>query len=176
MLTFIVHDLPAPQGSKKGYYNKHIGRVQLVESSAKVKPWREAVKQAALDALTEQQPAYPRDWPMSVTITFTLPRPKGHYRTGRNAHLLRDSAPIAPASKPDLDKLVRSTLDALTAAGVYVDDSQVVELHVAKGYPCDWRVDSLHVPGAVIHVAPIVRPDYYAGRPIEDLQLTSGTL
>lgn len=175
MVTITVHGKPAPQGSKKGFYNKNLGRVQIVEDNTKTRPWREAVKHAALDVM-KGHTTYQRDWPLSVTITFTLPRTKGHYRTGRNAHLLRDAAPIAPAGKPDIDKLTRSTLDALTDAGVFVDDSQVVELHIAKGYPCDWRVDSLHTPGAVIHVGPVVRADYYPGRPVEDLQLTGGTL
>lgn len=56
-------------------------------------------------------------------VTFHLPRPKGHYRTGANAHLLRDSAPEQPSVKPDLDKLVRSTMDGLSEAGVWHDDA-----------------------------------------------------
>jgi hypothetical protein len=31
---------------------------------------------------------------------FSIPRPKSHYRTGRNAHLLKDILPIAPAKTP----------------------------------------------------------------------------
>jgi Holliday junction resolvase RusA-like endonuclease len=38
------------------------------------------------------------------------------------------------AWKPDIDKLLRSTLDALTLAMVWGDDKQAAELQVAKLY------------------------------------------
>jgi len=63
-----------------------------------------------------------------------LKRPKGHYRTGRNSHLLRDSAPLYPAGVPDLDKLCRAVLDGLTMGGAWKDDSQVINLHAVKKY------------------------------------------
>ena len=44
MTTFHITGItPAPQGSKR-----HVGNGRMVESSAKVKPWREAVRQEAL--------------------------------------------------------------------------------------------------------------------------------
>ena len=46
VITIRVYGTPAPQGSKR-----HVGRGVMVESSKKVKPWREAVKQAALDLI-----------------------------------------------------------------------------------------------------------------------------
>ena len=81
-LVITVHGTPAPQGSKR-----HVGRGIMVESSAKVKPWREAVKHAALDAIT---PGTSQEFAAAVLVdvTFRLQRPKGHYRTGKNAHLL----------------------------------------------------------------------------------------
>jgi crossover junction endodeoxyribonuclease RusA len=72
--------------------------------------------------------------PVAVHVKFVMPRPKHHYRTGRNAHLLRDSAPEYPTGKPDLDKLCRALLDSLTAAGVVKDDAQVVWLDAIKVY------------------------------------------
>lgn len=126
-LTLRVHGTPAPQGSKR-----HVGNGVMVESSKRVKPWRQDVKYAALEAMSKD--ASPLTGPVSVVVTFYLPRPKGHYRTGRNAYLLRDSAPAHPAVKPDVDKLLRSTLDALGEAGVWRDDSQVVALVAAKEY------------------------------------------
>jgi crossover junction endodeoxyribonuclease RusA len=65
---------------------------------------------------------------------FKFPRPKSHYRTGRNAHLLRDDAPEFKMSRPDGEKLERSTYDALTDAGVWRDDAQVVDAHWTKVY------------------------------------------
>lgn len=127
IFTFRVHGLPAPQGSKK-----HVGNGIMVESSAKVKPWRQDVKYAALEDLPAA--GYPIIGPVRVQVTFYLPRPKGHYRTGRNAGLLRDSAPLFPHTKPDVDKLLRSTLDGMGEAGVWRDDSQVVGVGMWKRY------------------------------------------
>lgn len=127
LLDIDVHGTPAPQGSKR-----HVGRGIMVESSKKVKPWREAVKAAVL--LASDQPRPPADGPVTVDISFRLARPAGHYGTGRNADRLRESAPARPITKPDLDKLIRSTLDALKDVGVYRDDSQVVTIVTAKHY------------------------------------------
>lgn len=130
-LVFDVYGTPAPQGSKR-----HVGRGIMVESNAeKLRTWREDVKLAALAAL-EANPEWTREYRTVVAwIAFTMPRPKLHYRTGRFAHLLRDSAPHLHGTKPDLDKLLRSTGDALTAAGVYADDCRIAQVFAVKGYP-----------------------------------------
>ena len=49
-------------------------------------------------------------------------------------------------SKPDIDKLLRSTLDALGEAGLWADDSQVVHVQSSKDYADD------RPPGALIKV------------------------
>jgi Holliday junction resolvase RusA-like endonuclease len=49
MLVITVHGTPAPQGSKHGFVRG--GKVAMVESSQKVKPWRQDIKHAALAAL-----------------------------------------------------------------------------------------------------------------------------
>jgi Holliday junction resolvase RusA-like endonuclease len=56
-----------------------------------------------------------------------------------------------PDRKPDLDKYVRSSGDAMTTAGVWRDDAQVVELECAKRYPNE-GTDALPHEGAVIRV------------------------
>lgn len=132
-----VHGIPAPQGSKR-----HVGNGVMVESSAKVKPWREAVKWATIEAAFEPF----HDGPVRVLLEFFLPRPQGHYGTGRNACEVKASAPTRPHRKPDLDKLIRSTLDALGEAGVWRDDSQVCYVEAAK-----WYADE-RPPGAVIEI------------------------
>lgn len=139
-----IHGTPAPQGSKTAFALKkdgqYTGRTSMKESSKAVKPWRaEVVKAAAGHTIITG--------PVAVTITFYLKRPKGHYGTGRNAGTLKPAAPALPGVKPDVDKLVRSTLDGLTTAGVYVDDSRVTDLLVAKRY-ADGRT-----PGADVQVS-----------------------
>jgi len=153
-LSVTVHDLPAPQGSKR-----HVGGGRLVESSKYVKPWREAVKHAALSAIAAHNaghlvPYSTIDGPVELDIVFTLPRPRSHYRSGRNAHLLREGAPAWPDRKPDLDKLARSTFDALGAAGVFTDDARVVVLNTSKVYPGGYG--ALEHPGAAITARALV--------------------
>lgn len=135
MISFTVRGLPAPQGSKT---RNRYGAVY--ESSKAVGPWREAVR-----AECQRHAAEPLTGAVEVTLLFLMPRPKGHYRTGRNAGLLRAGAPSFPASAPDLDKLCRAVLDGLTAGGAYKDDGQVVYLAARKQY-----CGPAEVPGCMI--------------------------
>lgn len=145
VLVFNVNGLPGAQGSKR-----HVGHGVMVESSKKVKPWRSDVKAAAehaTGALAHFDPWTPITGPVHISILFRFAHPKGHYRTGKNAHLLRDDAPIFVTSQRngDLDKIVRSTFDALTAAGVWGDDSQVARVNATKVY-----CSPTETPGATI--------------------------
>ena len=126
-----VRGLPAPQGSKR-----HVGGGRMVEQSKAVGPWREAVRaetQRGMDK-ADRLGIGPYTGPVQVKLEFRMTRPKSHYRTGRNAALLRNGAPGRPAGKPDLDKLARAVLDGLTAGGAWKDDSQVVVLMAEKLY------------------------------------------
>lgn len=139
----LVRGQPAPQGSKTRTANGG-----MRESSRAVAPWREAVRTETAAAL-EAAPAYTPPLAATVHLTFTVRRPATHYGTGRNALTLKENAPPHPRGRPDLDKLVRATLDALTDAGALVDDSNVVRLHAAKCYPAG-DLDALDVPGVSI--------------------------
>lgn len=140
VVAFAVYGTPAPQGSKTARVVR--GRAVMRESSAKVKPWRALVVSAATDALDALDPWVPLDGPLVASVVFTMPKPKGAPKTRRTW----------PAVTPDLDKLLRSTGDALTEAGVWADDARVVEyVRAAKVYPNE-DPDALRSPGAVIRV------------------------
>jgi crossover junction endodeoxyribonuclease RusA len=113
-LSFFVAGRPAPQGSKR-----HVGKGVMVESSKQVKPWRESIRWAALD---QAHGPLNTEGPVSVRLLFVMPRP---------ASAPKRSTPPA-VKRPDIDKLVRAVLDALSSAGVWRDDSQVVELFATK--------------------------------------------
>lgn len=145
-LTFTVYGMPAPQGSKSPKGRDRMGRVILVESSKKVKPWREAVKWAAFEAMLARG-IFPFDGPLWAAMVFTLPKPKSAPKTRETF----------PDRKPDLSKLVRSTEDALSDAGLWADDARVVEYRgLAKVYPNSGGL-SLDRPGAVIQVGRLDR-------------------
>lgn len=126
-LSFSVVGVPGAQGSKR-----HVGKGVMVESSKRTAPWRQDV------AFCAERAAKNVDWepltgPVDVEIAFSFNRPKAHY----NRHgILREGVPIYITSRAagDLDKLLRSTFDALTSAGVWVDDSQVVAVTATKSY------------------------------------------
>jgi Holliday junction resolvase RusA-like endonuclease len=151
LLDLVVVGLPQPQGSKR-----HVGGGVLVESNAKtLMPWRSTIAFAAADKYREP----PSREALRVTLAFSFPRPSSHFGTGRNEGELRGSAPAYKTTKPDLDKLVRAALDALTGI-VFVDDAQVAELLAWKdfGSPRVWIV----VEFADIFARPAVE-----GSPIE---------
>ncbi|MCR3719156.1 Holliday junction resolvase RusA (prophage-encoded endonuclease) [Prauserella flava] len=109
-----------------------MGNGVMVESSKRVKPWRADIREHVL----ARHDGTPLDGPIVASLVFFMPRPKSHYRTGCNAHLLRSRAPTRPTGKPDIDKLARAVLDALGSDGLNIwhDDAQVVELHASKHY------------------------------------------
>lgn len=135
--AFYALGTPGPQGSKT---KTRFGGMR--ESSAKVLPWREAVKAAAPPHTA------PLDGPLIARIVFTVKRPTGAKKTM-----------VAPATRPDLDKYLRATFDALTETGLWHDDSQVCDFErLAKVW---WGYDdeALPVPGVVIAVCPLADGD-----------------
>lgn len=138
-LTVMVYGTPAPQGSKR-----HVGGGRMIESSAAVKPWREAIKWACL-----AKEVTPLTGAVDIEITFTVKKPASAPKRRRTW----------PVKRPDLDKLVRATLDGLGEGGVWVDDSQVVELVARKVYPDSWHPHSMETPGAHILIKPHTSED-----------------
>lgn len=130
---FRVFGKPATAGSKKGFYNKKLGRVLMVPDNKKQKPWMEAVKQAFLDKYSNKKPIMAG--PVDLTIYFWFHRPKNHFRTGKNSGNLKEWAArmIHKPTKPDLSKLVRAVEDALTGLA-WRDDAQVTYLRAYKFY------------------------------------------
>ena len=116
-LTFQVEGTPAPQGSKR-----HVGRGRMIESSKKLKPWRDKL----IQELSANYTGQPLDEPIQVTAAFFMPKPK------------RPRFP-EPAVTPDADKLARAVGDALQYARVIKDDSRITQWHITKQYhPQGW--------------------------------------
>jgi crossover junction endodeoxyribonuclease RusA len=143
-IYFRVTGIPGAQGSKK------LSRWgAMIEASKKVHPWRQDVRAASEKAYKGEV----LDCPVSVSIEFIFARPKAHFRTGKYSTLLREDAPLHMTSKAngDIDKLCRSTLDALsmtTGGNVFEDDSQVVMLNAEKRYAASKN----DLPGAHISI------------------------
>jgi crossover junction endodeoxyribonuclease RusA len=110
-----VPGAPAPQGSKR-----HVGRGILVESSKALGPWRDRVAMFA----TASNPTL-LTGPVRVDADFVMTRPVSTPKRRTPAAVKR----------PDLDKLLRGVLDALTGV-TWADDSQVVEVFATKRLAC----------------------------------------
>lgn len=131
-VSFFVPGIPRPQGSKD-----HVGGGRLVESSKGLTEWRWRVGLAANQARNAGAGGALISGPVRATVVFVFPRPK-----------ILGSSPTPPmTSAPDLDKLVRGVLDALTGT-LIVDDRFVTSLgDTAKRY-----AEPAEQPGAEITV------------------------
>lgn len=146
MIELTVPGVAAPQGSKR-----HVGRGVLIESSKALKPWREKVNGHYLANGHSMIPGA-----VIVQAIFVMPRPKGHYGTGRNADTVKARFVDMPhTSKPDGDKLIRAIFDALsttkTQRGAIEDDSHVVYHTAKKRYVREWEEPHAHV---IVRAAP----------------------
>lgn len=133
MIEFTVHGTAAPAGSKRGFLNPRTGRVMITDDSTRSRPWKAQVTDAAVQAMSGRDLLAGA---LSVTLSFTVARPKTH----RGARGLRPSAPRFPTVRPDVDKLSRAVLDALTGV-VYRDDAQIVRKLATKSYGEPARVE-----------------------------------
>lgn len=151
ILDFVVYGKPEQQGSVKSW-----GGGRYADTNKNLKPWRADVSSAAVDAIralgegdddaaSDVEPVFPLGGPLGVVCEFTVRKPTGAPKT----------RVTYPDKRPDLDKLLRAILDALSAAGVYRDDSQVVNIQTTKTFPNQDRW-SLPTPGVRVTVYRIV--------------------
>jgi crossover junction endodeoxyribonuclease RusA len=129
-LSFTVFGVPQPQGSTWAFIPKGWDRPVITTDNAKMKPWRQQVATMALATMNEHQVQMtPRSIPISIALTFVFQKPQSERK-----------ATLHKTTKPDLDKLLRAVLDALTGI-CYTDDSQVTECRVAKIFGSPARLE-----------------------------------
>jgi Holliday junction resolvase RusA-like endonuclease len=128
-ILLFVPGVPVPKGSAKSFYSPKSKRIVTMQDNRdRQKPWASMISYFAQEAGCEVSQG-----PMSLRLSFTMPRPKSHYGTGKNASVLKPAAPINHTSTPDLDKLIRCVKDALTGVA-WRDDSQVCFVVARKAY------------------------------------------
>lgn len=159
-LVVNVEGTPIPQGSKTVVPARGKRRATLRDANAhELHAWRDHVADTTRRHMDTYWHHGNRGWtqldgPCHVEITFYHPRPQNHYRTsrGRPTRQIKPNAPTWKPTSPDLDKLARAILDALTAAGAYRDDARVARLILEDRY-----ADG-PTTGARIILAPLPQP------------------
>lgn len=112
-LAVFVYGTPKPKGSKD-YKGRRANGSAILAESANVAPWAAEVARVVREAGVRIA------GPVQVDLRFCLRRPQ-------RARI------DAPADrKPDVDKLARAVLDALTEAGAIEDDARVTDLRATK--------------------------------------------
>ena len=86
-----------------------------------------------IESLPEGLPNDKMTKPIRCVLHFYCKRPKTHYKTGKNAHILKDTSPKHNINNKDLDNMVKFVLDALNDK-LYVDDSLIFEINCSKLY------------------------------------------
>lgn len=119
MISFFVPGSPQPKGSSRAFIPKGWNRAVITNANPRGKDWDRTI---ALAAMPHRPPAM-IEGPVSVTFSFSLAKPKSAPKTKA----------VLPAKRPDLDKLCRSVLDALTGI-FWCDDSQVCRITATKVY------------------------------------------
>ena len=133
MITFSVVGHAQPQGSTKAFMPKGARYPVVTSDNPNLKQWRQLVAVAAQPHAV----GGPLRGGVFVVLTFSLQRPKSLPKHVRE-HL----------KKPDIDKLARAVLDALTGI-LFVDDSEVIRLTVKKQYAAPHQP-----PGVLISIGP----------------------
>ena len=113
-ITFFVHGKAEPQGSTRAFIVA--GKPIITSANKNLKDWRTIVQLAAMNH------AHMFDGAVEVVLHFHLPRPASLPK--KVTHNVK---------RPDVDKLARACLDAMTGV-FFKDDSQVVALEAYKHY------------------------------------------
>lgn len=117
-MTFEVPGPLATQGSHRIGRGRAGRAVVVPVSSAKLAEYRRRVATAARAKVWRDR-SFPFSGPVRLEIDFFRTPPK------------RGNLPRYPSTRPDIDKLARAVLDALSGV-LYHDDGQVVELILTK--------------------------------------------
>lgn len=122
-ITFDVFGIPAPQGSKTRMPNGAMVEGSSTTGRIKLRDWRSAVATTAAFQADHNDP-FPG--PVHVAAQFRFPVAKAR------AKKCRELGAIHKTGKPDLDKLLRATGDALVAGGLIARDELIVSWSAHK--------------------------------------------
>lgn len=133
VMEFYVEGDPATKGSWRAIRRRDGGTFMKPDNDRE-QSWAEHVAWAANQAMRAEQ--YHVSGPLRVELFFRMQRPR---RSG-----------YSYPPRGDIDKLVRSVLDALTGIA-YADDKQVVQVLAEKA----WTETQADPPGVLVRVSAV---------------------
>jgi Holliday junction resolvase RusA-like endonuclease len=124
MVTYIVYGEPVGKGRPRFARR---GNFVSTYTPEKTKTYEDEIRMMAKAAMGSSEPL---DTPMTVAIYIRVGIPASYSKQKRKDAL---AGIIKPMKKPDLDNITKCFLDGMNDI-VYLDDKQVVNLHVTKVY------------------------------------------
>lgn len=124
MVTYIVYGEPVGKGRPRFARR---GKFTSTYTPQKTKTYEDEIRMMAKAAMGASEPL---DTPMTVAIYIRVGIPASYSKQKRKDAL---AGIIKPMKKPDLDNIAKCFLDSMNEI-VYLDDKQVVNLHVTKVY------------------------------------------
>lgn len=130
-IGFFAPGEPKPQPRPRAFARRFGAKTSArVFDPGTAEHWKGCVALAARGFV----PKTPLMGPLAVSLCFIMPRPGGHFRTGKNAGQLKDWAPLYHTGSGDTDNLAKAVLDCLTGISLWRDDAEVSHLVVTKLY------------------------------------------
>jgi len=117
-MKLFVPGEPAPKGSTRAFVIG--GRAVTTNANKNTKPWEAQVAFFVREHIGTEV-MFPKPGAVRLELLFIMRRPSGEPKRMTRDH----------TRKPDLDKLCRAVIDALTGL-VYTDDAQIINLMAFK--------------------------------------------
>ena len=122
-MNYVVEGTPVGKGRHKFARR---GKFVSTYTPTKTRTYEDTIKVAARQAMTIE----PLQTPVTVFVYISVPIPASYSKKRKQACL---SGFEKPMKKPDIDNVSKCFLDAMNGI-VYVDDVQVISLHMTKVY------------------------------------------
>lgn len=118
---------PLPKPMRDKFYVK-------MYSPAEVKKWQHDAKRLAIEQMKGRAPL---SGMLNVTVRVYLPVPKS---LSRKKSELALAGALRPITRPDVDNYSKTICDSMTGV-LWLDDAQIVTLHIGKWYGEKPRVE-----------------------------------
>jgi len=128
---FVVEGIPVAKGRPR--FSRR-GNNVVAYTPAKTKDYEVLVKEAAVHAMGSSEPI---EGAVALSVRVFMPIPASWSKRLRASAIEGDLRPI---KKPDADNYAKAVMDACNTI-LYLDDSQVVDLHASKEYSTFPRIE-----------------------------------